>query len=89
LKDRRQTHQRAICEQLDAVPLADVCHSMEWPEVDERKLSGGRGKGGGSGRFGNQGRGIKRRLEWKLPHLYLIGEDNTVTKSRADFFHTQ
>lgn len=58
---RLVTHQGAICEQLDTVPLADVCHAIEWPEVDERKLCD-------CGGARDQGRGSRRRpgLECKL-----------------------
>lgn len=36
-----------------------------------------------------QGRGSKRRPGMQITHLHLIGEDNTVTERRADFFHAQ
>ena len=37
----------------------------------------------------DQGRGSKRRPGMQITYLDLIGEDNTVTKRRTDFFHTQ
>lgn len=61
--------------------LADVRHSMERPKVDKRKLGGAADSGSGPWKpmgFGKQ-----------ITHLDLIGEDNTVTKRRADFFHAR
>ena len=32
------THEGAICQELHAVPLAHVRHTMQWPRIDQRKL---------------------------------------------------